>query len=151
MLKFSEYFAEQDGTLDIDTKQLEGQLDFLNADLDKLTEKPFQNSAVFMNAIRGTLERYSLLIPPMGYASLSTDAELVFKLGESSRFLYIVHDVNEFGFTEGYAQVVTEDELQDLYKLDSEDWMENKPYIPNKTPYAGRGDADDSGDNSDYT
>jgi hypothetical protein len=152
MLKFSEYFAEENGTLEIEKEQLEGQLDYLNADLDSVTQKPFQNSAVFINTIRGTLERYSLLIPSMGHATLSPDGEVVFKLGESGKFLYIVYDVNDFGFTEGYAQVVTNDELKDLSKLDSEDWMSNKvPYVPKKTPYAGRGDADDSGDNSDYT
>jgi hypothetical protein len=149
MLKFSEYFAEQDGTLEIEKEQLEGQLDFLNADLDKVTEKPFQNCAVFMNAIRGTLERYSLLIPPMGHASLSTSAELVFKLGDSGKFLYIVHDVNDFGFTEGYAQVVTNDELKDLSKLDSEEWMANEPYTPNKTPYVAKFD-DEAGDDNEY-
>lgn len=151
MLKFSEYFAEQDGTLDIETEQLDGQLDYLNADLDKVTEKPFQNSAVFMNTIRATIERYSLLIPAMGQATLSSDAEIVFKLGESGKFLYIVYDVNDFGFTEGYAQVVDDDELQDLSKLDSDEWMSNKvPYIAKKTPYAGTSDGDDSGDDADY-
>lgn len=151
MLKFSEYFAEQDGTLEIEKEQLEGQLDYLNADLDKITEKPFQNPVVFLNAVRGTVERYSLLIPSMGHALLSSDAEIVFKLGDSGKFLYIVYDVNDYGFIEGYAQVVTNDELKDLTKLDSEDWMSNKPpYVPKKTPYAGRGDADDSGDNADY-
>jgi hypothetical protein len=54
---------------------------------------------------------------------LSMSAELVYMLGESNLHLYIVFDTNEDGFVDGYAQIVTDDELEDLVKMDTEDLL----------------------------
>lgn len=151
MLKFKEFFVEQEETLSIETPHLEAILDNVNADLDGLADRVYQNSVVYINAVRGTVERYGILIPPSyGMAAMSMNAELVYKLGESGKFLYIVHDTNEEGFVEGYAQVVNNDELKELSSLDSEEWMrdDDEKVMPQKVPYVRRDD--DSGNNDEY-
>ena len=149
MLKFKEYFVEQEETLDIETPHLDSIADSANAELDALGDRVFQNSAVFINTVRAIAERYGMKIPPSyGVAAMSMSAETVYRLGESGKFLYIVHDTNDEGFVEGYAQVVSEDELSSLTSLDSEDWMKNEPVMPAKVPYRHR--EDDSGNDDEY-
>jgi hypothetical protein len=151
MLKFKDFFVEQDETLDIETPHLEAIMNNINADLDALGDRVFQNSVVFINTVRGTVERYGILIPPSyGTAAMSMSAELVYKLGESGKFLYVVHDTNEDGFVEGYAQVVNNEELKELSSLDSEDWMKDteESEIQQKVPYRHRDD--DSGNDDEY-
>lgn len=149
MLKFKEYFVEQEETLDIETPHLDSVADSANAELDALGDRVFQNSAVFINTVRAIAERYGMKIPPSyGVAAMSMSAETVYRLGESGKFLYIVHDTNDEGFVEGYAQVVSEDELSSLTSMESEDWMKNEPVMPSKVPYRHRDD--DSGNDDEY-
>lgn len=152
---FKEFIKEEE-QLVIDIKADESpfmtSLDKLNADLDAVTDRPFTNSAVFMNAVRGTLERYGVLLPP-NYVipALAAEAETTYTLGDSGLYLYICHDMND-GAIEGYAQIVNEDELNALTDMgveDSEDDQDEedvlrKPWIP-----PARRD-DDSGNDSEY-
>lgn len=155
LLKFKEFLNEQEElAIDLVSDLPLNNLDGLNADLDSVTENPFMNSAIFMNVVRGTLERYGIIVP-QGYEipTLSAEAETVYSLGDSGHYLYICHNRNEDSLIEGYAQIVTEDELNDLVDMDKfaseEDELESD-YSSNKswTPPARRDD--DSGNNSEY-
>ena len=61
-----------------------------------------------------------------------------------------MYDTNEDGFVDGYAQIVSDDELQDLLSMDSEDILGDREEIEFRpsTWYAKRND--DSGDTSEY-
>ncbi len=123
MLKFNDYLNEEfDEILEIDTEFLENNMETLNAELDALTEKPYKNAPVMLNQLRGLLNRYGLMLPDSANMHfLSMSAELVYMLGESNLHLYIVFDTNDDGFVDGYAQIVTDDELEDLVKMETED------------------------------
>jgi hypothetical protein len=125
MLKFNEYLNEEfDEILEIDSEFLTNNMETLNAELDALTEKPYKNAPVMLNQLRGLLNRYGLMLPDSANMHfLSMSAELVYMLGESNLHLYIVFDTNEDGFVDGYAQIVTDDELEDLVKMDTEDLL----------------------------
>jgi hypothetical protein len=110
MLKFREFLKEEnEDVLDVDSRYLENNREALNADLDVLTTKPYQNAPIFLNQLRGTLERYGMILPPATTLQfLNLSAELVYSLGKTSYFLYIVFDTSDDGFVDGYAQVVDE-------------------------------------------
>ena len=64
MIKFSEFLTEAtDAVIEVDSRWLENNVDALNADLDALTEKPYQNAPIMLAQLRGTLERYGMLLP----------------------------------------------------------------------------------------
>jgi hypothetical protein len=64
MLKFNEYLKEEnEDVLDVDTRLLENNREALNNDLDVLTKKPYQNAPIFLSQLRGTLERYGMILP----------------------------------------------------------------------------------------
>ena len=49
MLKFNEFLNEEfDELIAIDSRYLEQNMDAINADLDALTEKPYQNAPIFL-------------------------------------------------------------------------------------------------------
>jgi hypothetical protein len=97
-------------------------MEALNAYLDQYTEKPIQNAPIFLNMLRGGLERYGMILPAAATANfLNLGAELVYKLGETPYHLYVVYDTNDDGFVDAYAQVVTADELEDLMDMDMSD------------------------------
>lgn len=128
----------------------------LNADLDAITERPFVNSAVFTNAVRGTLERYGILLPPSYVMPmLSSEAETVYKLGDLGKYLYVCHDLVD-GVVDGYAQIVDEDELNDLIDMDKfkEDSAERDDKIEAAKrmfiPPDRRRAADDGGNTNEY-
>lgn len=155
MLKFKEFITEQeDLTLDVDNSIVLKVVDEVNAALDLVTARPFVNSAVFMNAVRGTLERYGIVLPPsVVMPMLSTEAETVYSLGDSGMFLYIVHNPDEGG-VDGYAQIVDQDDLDDLQSMndmegdddEAEDEAAQRQWIPPDRRKA----ADDGGNNDEY-
>lgn len=123
MLKFKEYLNEEVSAevMQIDARHLENNLDQLNTDLELLTAKPYQNAPIFLAQLRGFFERYGTLLPASATKYfLDLNAELVYALGDSGMFLYIVYDTNDDGYVDGYAQVVTKDELDDLAGTDGE-------------------------------
>lgn len=106
--------------VEVDSRLIENNKDAMNADFDRLTSMPYQNPIVFYNQLRGTLERYGMIIPPAATRHfLNFDAELTFKLGDSDLFLYVVFNTHKNTKVEAYAQVVDETELAHL--MDSED------------------------------
>lgn len=152
MLKFNEYLNEQDEVLDVDARYVTQNVDAINADLDKLTEKPYQNAPIFLAQLRGTLERYGILLPATATPYfLELGAEIVYTLGDSAQHLYIVYDTHDDGFVDGYAQVVTSDELSDLMNMDSEDLLDSdRESLPVRHSDWYRKRDDDSGDTSEY-
>ncbi len=153
MLKFNEFLKEQfDTVLPIDAKWLENSLDKLNDELDTLTSKPYQNAPILLAQLRGLLDRYGTQLPPEASKHfLSLGGELVYKLGDTDKHLYIVYDTNDDGFVDGYAQVVSQDELNDLVNLDSEDLLNSDRdsiKLRSSTWYAKRDD--DAGNSDEY-
>jgi hypothetical protein len=156
MLRFKDYLKESTEhyvNIDVDTKTLEVNLDTLNDELDKVTLKNFVNSSVFVNAVRGTLERFGVILPAhSNIQQLSVEGEWVYKLGDSGYYAYIVHELSPEGEVEGYAQIVDTDELDSLKKLDFDDF-ERQVDIRNRDPidpYPPARRDDDSGDNIEY-
>ena len=68
MQKFKDFINEEHQIvplfIEVDSRLLENNKDSMNADFDRLTAMPFQNSIVFYNQLRGTLERYGMVVPP---------------------------------------------------------------------------------------
>jgi len=151
MLKFNEFLNEQNEVITVDTRHLENNADAINADLDKLTEKPYQNAPIFLAQLRGTLERYGMLIPATATPYfLNLNAEVIYVLGESKYHLYIVYDTNEHGFVDGYAQVVTADELNALIGMDPTELVNTVDDAIYKARYLPARRDDDSGNTSEY-
>lgn len=121
MQKFKEFIAEAlDDVIDVDPHHLQSNMDQINADLDAYTAKPFQNAPIFLNTLRGATERYGFYLPASATPHfLNLSAELVYKLAETDYHLYVVYDTNDDGYVDGYAQIVTSDELDDLMDMDT--------------------------------
>jgi hypothetical protein len=153
MKKFKDFLSEQvNSSIEVDSTWLDNNLQALNVELDKLTEKPYQNAPIMLAQLRGVLERYGMLLPQSATKEfLNLSAELVYALGNSDKNLYVVYDTNEDGFVDGYAQVVTDDELDDLMMMDSEELIgsDREPVtMRSSTWYAGR--EDDGGNSDEY-
>lgn len=151
MLRFQEYLNEQyDEVIDIDTRHLLNNAETINADLDRLTEKPYQNAPIFLAQLRGTLERYGMLLPQSATRHfMELGSELVYLLGNSDLHLYVVYDTNDDGFVDGYAQVVDATELKSLIGMDKEDFQKEHAVMQPRRLRA-RTD-DDSGYDSEYS
>lgn len=156
MLRFKEYITEEHTTevhLDnVEPSLVLSHIDKANEDLDKVTEEPFVNSALFVNAARGTLERYGIVLPAhSNMQQLALEAEYVYAIGDSGHYVYMVHNLNPEGFVEGYAQIVDSEELQELKNL-NDDWEDEEVSdgaVPvRRLPPAARDD--DSGNNDEY-
>ena len=153
MLSFKQFINEQASeVLDIDEKHLAGNRDTINADLEVLTSKPYQNAAVFLTQLRGCLERYGILLPQSltkNFTNLS--CEMVYGLGDSDDHFYVVYDTNDDGFVDGYAQIVDSEELHDLMSQDLDDVLntDREPIkFRSSTWYAKR--EDDGGNTNEY-
>lgn len=151
MLKFSEFLKEEnEDVLDVDARYLENNREALNNDLDVLTKKPYQNAPIFLNQLRGTLERYGMILPQEATPNfLNLSAELVYSLGESPYFLYIVFDTADDGFVDGYAQVVDEEELKDLATMDKDEMLNHDPVVTRPSTWYAKRD-DDAGNTNEY-
>ena len=152
MQTFKQFLEEaEDLQIEIELEQFMEQIDSINDALEEVTAEPFINSAVFMNAVRGTLERFGILIPP-GYEMpmLSLDAETVYALGESEYSIYIVHNTTPDVGVDGYAAVVNKEDLDDLLQMDPPEPLEPMPLV---TPYLRqtRRTNDDSGNTDEYS
>ena len=105
--------------IEVDSVTLNNNKDAMNADFDRLTAMPYQNTIVFYNQLRATLERYGMIIPPGATRHfLNFDGELAFKLGEGDLNLYVVFNTHKNAKVDGYVQVVDEEELQKLMSAD---------------------------------
>lgn len=141
--------------IEVDSRLLENNKDSMNADFDRLTAAPFQNSIIFYNQLRGTLERYGMVIPPGATKHfLNFDAELSFKLGDGPLFLYVVFNTHKNTKVEAYAQVVDESELDEL--MNSEDEVPREDEEEDDVEEMGDDNEDyrkrdsDAGDTSEY-
>jgi hypothetical protein len=159
MISFREFIKESTEHVQIDidlNKGPLGQIEKANEDLDAVTANPYVNSAMFVNSVRGTLERYGILLPAhANMQQLSLEGEYVYALGNSGQYVYMVHNLNPEGNVEGYAQIVGQDDLDDLLSLTTDendvDEPENKNQEPSewmKYPKARRDD--DSGNTNEY-
>ena len=151
MLKFNEYLTEQDEFLDVDAKHVNSNADAINADLDKLTEKEYQNAPIFLAQLRGTLERYGILLPSSATPYfLNLSAEVVYLLGDSNFHLYVVYDTNDDGYVDGYAQLVSDSELQDLLNMNPGELLDDDSEEVEAPKYLPARRDDDSGNTDEY-
>jgi len=159
MLGFKEYLNERTHVeIDVAPDAWLPQLDKLNQDLEQVTLKSFVNSALFVNAVRGTLERYGILLPPFSnMQQLSMESEVVYALGESNHFVYMVHNLDPDGYVEGYAQVIEQADLDALGTMDrlgDEEELEAHHHDPlddvNRMRRQVRHSNDDSGNDAEY-
>jgi hypothetical protein len=152
MLKFKEFLKEaHDEVLPIDSAWLQSNMEVMNNELEVLTAKPYQNAPVFLNQLRGFLERYGTMLPASATPQfLNLSAELVYALGDSECYLYIVYETGEDGFVDGYAQIVDNADLQDLLDMEPEDLLGDRGEVKTRpsTWYAKRDD--DAGDTGEY-
>jgi len=153
MKKFKSFIKEDAAgqIQNIDDRNLVNNLETINNYLDQLTVKPYQNAPIFLTQLRGALERYGIQLPQEATPQfMDLGAELVYALGETGYHLYIVYDPNEEdSFVDGYAQIVTEDELNDLMDMDLASVMDHDPIkMRPSTWYAPR--EDDGGNTSEY-
>ena len=152
MKKFKSFIKEDAaGQIEnIDDRRLENNLGAINNYLDQLTAKPYQNAPIFLTQLRGALERYGIQLPQEATVQfLDLGSELVYALGDSGLHLYIVYDTNDAdSFVDGYAQIVSEDELNDLMDMDLTSVDREPIRMRPSTWYAKRDD--DSGNTSEY-
>jgi hypothetical protein len=160
MLKFSEFLKEEEGDVNatIEVSNVDytlSNIDKANEDLDAVTLNPYVNSAMFVNSVRGTLERYGIILPAhSNMQQLSLEGEWVYALGDSGHYIYMVHNLDDEGSVEGYAQIVDSEELEDLKALQGDDDStavepdDSGPSEWMKYPKARRDD--DSGDTAEY-
>lgn len=117
MLGFKEYLSEKHNvTIDIqaDSGWLK-RVPEINSDLAKVTAKPFLNSPMFVNACRGTLERYGILLPSyQAVQQVSMELDVVYALGDSGYFVHMVHNLDCDGNVDGHCKVITQGELDTL-------------------------------------
>src|SRR5210317_1846861 len=109
MLGFREYLEEKTNVT-IDIKADSGWLKRvpeINSDLAKVTAKPFLNSPMFVNACRGTLERYGILLPSyQAVQQISMEADVVYALGGSGHYIHMVHNLDCDGNVDGSCQII---------------------------------------------
>lgn len=151
MLKFKEFINEAtSNVIEVDARRLEQIKDAMNAELETLTNKPYQNAPIFLNQLRGCLEKNGMLLPASATPQfLNLDAEIVYAMGSTGLHLYIVYNTNDDGYVDGYAQIVDAEDLKDLIGMDPSDYLDHNPIKQRpSTWYAPR--EDDSGDDSDY-
>lgn len=158
MQSFKEFMNEEHQIdtlrIEVDSRTLENNKDAMNADFDRLTAMPFQNPIVFYNQLRGTLERYGMVIPPGATKHfLNFDAELSMPLGDSGLHLYTVFNTHKNTKVEGYAQIVDNEELANLMNSDDareEDEMEDDEEEMGDDNEHYRKTDDDAGDDCEY-
>ena len=152
MLKFKEYLSEShDEVMPIDSKWLSGNLEAINNELDALTAKPYQNAPIFLNQLRGVFDRFGSMIPQSATAHfLNLSSELVYALGDSGYYLYVVYDTGDDGYVDGYAQVVDSDDLKDLLGMDPEEILGDRENMPVRHSDWYRKRDDDAGNSNEY-
>lgn len=152
MLKFNEYLKEEtEEVIPTDAQHLAKNQESLNNELDNLTEKPYQNAPTFLAQLRGVLERYGMNLPQTATPNfMDLSSELAYALGDSGLYLYVVYDTNEDGYVDGYAQVVTGDELGDLAQMPGDLLNTNRNLIPVRHSDWYRKRDDDAGNTAEY-
>jgi hypothetical protein len=150
MLKFNEYLKEEnEDVIETDARRLEENLDALNIELDTLTSKPYQNAPLMLTQMRGVLERYGINLPQQATVNfMNLSAELVYTLGDTDKYLYIVYDTNEDAYVDGYAQVVDGEELSMIASSEVLNTDRNMIGIRHSDWYRKRDD--DAGNSDEY-
>jgi len=153
MLKFKEYLKEEsDDVISVDKRNLEQNVDAINSELDTITANPYQNASIVLKELRRCLERFGIVFPrEIEKNFLDLSSEIVYSLGTSSFYLYIIFDTNEDSFVDSYAQIVSEEELQDLVDMDKEDLLDREPIQQKQfIPPARRDDDSGNGTAAEY-
>lgn len=117
MLTFKQ-FLEEKTEVAIDIKADSGwlkRIPEINKDLLGVLAKPFLNSATFVNACRGTLERYGILLPAFqAIQQLAMELDVMYALGDSGYYIHMVHNLDCEGFVDGHCKILTQAEKNSL-------------------------------------
>ena len=150
MLKFNEFLKEEnEDVVETDTRHLLENQDALNAELDTLTMKPYQNAPLMLTQLRGVLERYGINLPQQATVNfMNLSAELVYGLGDTDKYLYLVYDTNDDAYVDGYAQVVDSEELSMLASSEVLNTDRNMIGVRHSDWYRKRDD--DAGNTDEY-
>ena len=153
MLRFKEFLSEDAGVyVDVKPDNARLNMDKANDSLDDVTLDPFVNSAVFINAVRATLERFGIVLPAHSQMhQLTLEGEISYELGESGLYIYMVWNQDPEGNVEGYAQIVNKEDLDDLQALNGEpEEVKNEDPTPPSMRYPKARRDDDSGNTNEY-
>ena len=121
MLGFKKYLEERDNvTIDIQADSgWVKRIDEVNRELVQILARPFMNSALFVNASRGTLERYGILLPAhQAMQQLSMEADVAYALGDTGYYVHMVHKMDRDGGIDGSTKIVTQAELDAIAEDD---------------------------------
>ena len=153
MLRFNEFLKEShELVMQVDNQHLLQNMESINNELDVLTEKPYQNAPILLSQLRGCLERLGVLLPASATPHfMNLSAELVYALGETNHYLYIVYDTNDDGYVDGYAQIVSNSELKDLAGMDKDEILNSdRNLIAIRHSDFYRKKDDDAGNDNEY-
>jgi hypothetical protein len=82
---------------------------------------------------------------------LALEGEYIYALGDSGQYVYMVHNLDDNGSVEGYANIVDGDELEDLKELNDDEPTEDvEPQVSNWAKYPKARRDDDSGNTNEY-
>ena len=90
---------------------------------------------------------------------MELQSEIVYELGDDGDYFFVCYDTREDGFVEGYAQVIDNEELQELTGEDISDITNQDKISRSSTDYKSSvprfngyhaGKEDDGGDTSGY-
>ena len=137
-----EHDASNEFHIEVDSRSLENNMESINQYFDSLAKHPYRNVMVFYDQVRGTLERYGMIVHPDATKHfMNFDSEMAFKLGDTMYFLYVVYNTKSNGLVDGYAQVVDEEELDHLI---------NSGDAPNLDDDSEEDETEEMGDNENY-
>jgi hypothetical protein len=105
-------------------------LERFNVLLDAITEKRFLSPTVFSQAVRGACDLIGVTFPLLEFEENGVppeEGEWIFNIEDSDgnvtdTYIYIIIDRDEEGLYECYAQIVSDDELQDLLNMDEREF-----------------------------
>lgn len=120
----------------------------LNAELDLVFSKKVSNKIVIYNILAATLEKYGIRFPITDLQ----DEQYVFEIGDSGFYLFVKKQIDSRGNFDVYAQVVDEDELEELEDSDMD--ISTEPVDPylygSRFLRQTRRTEDDGGNTSEY-
>ncbi|CAB4124292.1 hypothetical protein UFOVP49_130 [uncultured Caudovirales phage] len=101
-------------------------IDLLNSQFDSVLAGKFANGHLVIQTIRAILEKFGLQLPIIEVTG--EDDVFVFEINDNpDLYLYIAIDKDNRGHFDVYAQIVDEDELEELDDLDvSSDELEDE-------------------------
>ena len=124
--------------------------ELINNDLDIVLSGKFANEYIIFDTIRGTLERYGIKLPAM-QSTGESPSTTIFEFDGIEAYLFIATKKDVNGHYDAYAQIVDEDELEDMEDMDiSTEPLPNHAHATSEFLRRNRHCSDDSGNSDEY-